>query len=49
MKRAVARAVLCLWACTIALALLVVLRGCAERGPMVTVRVEVPTLEFVER
>lgn len=48
MTRPVIRAVLCLWACTVAVALLVVLRGCAER-PVLTVRVEMQPLEFVER
>jgi hypothetical protein len=43
------RAILCLWDCTIAVALLFFIRGCAERGPVLVVKVEVPRLEFTEK
>lgn len=49
MTRPVLRCALCLWACTVAVALLFFLRGCWQGGPMVTVRVDVPTLTFQEK
>lgn len=46
--KTVVRAVLVLWACSVAVAILFLIRGCAQEG-LVVVRVEVPRLEFVEK
>ena len=42
------RSILCLWAASLAVALLFCLRSCASEGIVIRV-VEVPTLHFIER
>lgn len=43
------RIVLCLWATTLAIAAMFLLRGCGDGEGVVHVKVEVPTLTFVEK
>lgn len=45
MTRDILRAALCLWAATIALGLLFLIRGCAQGG----LQVKIGPIEFVER
>lgn len=49
MTRSVLRSVLCLWATTLAVALMFFIRGCAGGGPVVVVKVDMKPVEFVER